>query len=373
MLRLQTELEAALTRNELPEGYAEKFPPFEVFKNAIERINEKIAPRKVVGLDRWEKYEMINDRLNGRVKIGDHWLPVIDGELIERIDGREIMEIEDVRNVGGKLNGWAWVRGSPVRAVRPVINGEFIDEVDGNPIVGCGAIRNVDGKLNGIVKIGERWLPVINGHLIKEINGQEIEECGDIRNVDGKLNGWVRFVSSKRNLPVINGELIEKINGKEIDLFLNVRNVDGKLNGELGDRHGLWLPVIAGEVIEEVGGKRIVWCNNVQNIHGKLNCTVRVSDGHMGKEDSVPVIDGELIEEVDGRKIEKFAGMRNIGGKLYGLLKVDEYEFPVIAGQVVYAKANLLMVGIVRDDRGEFSDAGGRFSEQYVVALSCTW
>ena len=353
LLRLQTDLEAVLTRDELPEGYIEKLPPFEVFKQVIERINEKIAPRKITGLARWEEYELINGELNGHVNIGERWLPVIDGELIEKIDGKEIFMCGDIHKVRGKLNGWVRESGS---SGLPLIEGKFINEIGGHIIRSCGDARNIDGKLNGRVATSARSLPVINGELIEEVEGMEIRFCSDVRIVGGKLNGSFFLENIGVSLPVINGVPIKEIGGKMIEDCDEVRNVRGKLNGKVKVDDGVWLPVIAGVLITEVGGKRIDWCGNVRNIGGKLNCVIR-SDVT-----TLPVMDGVLVEEVDGRKIEKFSAMRNIDGELYGLLKVGEYEFPVIAGKVVDFNEGLLMVGIDHDDRDEFSDAGGRFT-----------
>ena len=140
---------------------------------------------------------------------------------------RSIMEkpgIKDVRVVGsfqiieGKVNGAVYLtdsepdgkyKGRSRSRYLPVINSELIERIDGEEIMSAYNVENVDGKFNGSVSLtDDSSFPVIDGVPVREIGGKKIDGTLHERNIGGKLNGIV-VVEGKR-LPVILGELIEQ-------------------------------------------------------------------------------------------------------------------------------------------------------------------
>ncbi len=352
--RLVAALSSALDKDELPEGHRE-LPPYEAFKNMVEHVNKLADPLKVTGLDDWEEYEIINGKLNGRVKVGDVkpiWFPLINGEPVWGFEGRGIAECGCIRNVGGRLNGKIRLDGG---RLLPVINGKQVDSVDGYAIEACADVRNIDGKLNGFVSVDGLWLPVIGNKLILSIEDRDIQDCSNIRIIDGELNGGVQFNGEEIQLPVINGELIREIAGKRIASCNEVRNIDGKLNGEvmIGDR---WLPVIDGMLIEKISGLEIEDCGDVRNVGGKLNGKFRLGGRWL------PVIGGELIS-ILGHENEGCDNIRNIGGKLNGMLVANGRRLPVIEGEVIENLGGKIV------DCSEARNVGGKLNGKIKVEL----
>ena len=357
LLRLQTELETALMRNELP---IEKFPPYEAFRKMVDEINQHATPEIVTALDRWEEYELIDGKLNGKIKVGEQWYPIINGKLVQQVGGHEIFGCDGIHNVGGELNGVIGVSG---RSSLPVINGELVEEIDGHKIETCRDIRNVNGELNGEVCVGEEWLPVIDGKLIREIDGLKISSSNDARNVDGKLNGSVWY--GGRRYAVINGKMIRTIDGWPYQNIRDVRNVDGKLNACVNFHGKVWQPVIADQRISEIGGSEITHCDNIRNVDGKLNGRIIFIDGR-----DLPIINGEIIEKIEGQSIGVCGGIRNINGKLNGVAQIGDRILPVIAGESVKKIGGTDLIGIAierQDTASQFSDAGGVFSGKVAV------
>jgi len=79
---------------------------------AIESIENR-EKRRIVALGPWEDYQNIDGRLNGRVRFEDSSgpLPVINGQLVEEINGRRITDCSEVQNIDGRLNGEVWFEG----------------------------------------------------------------------------------------------------------------------------------------------------------------------------------------------------------------------------------------------------------------------
>jgi len=94
----------------------ESLPPLPLFEKTISEIETKTG-KKVTGLDKWKNYQEINDKLNGRVAIEEKWFPVINGQLIEEINGKKITFACDIQNIDGKLNGRVWIEREEVEVV----------------------------------------------------------------------------------------------------------------------------------------------------------------------------------------------------------------------------------------------------------------
>ena len=352
LLRLQTELETALTNNEAPHR---ELPPLEFFQKLVKEINLNHAPYQVSILFKWDEYELINGKLNGRISVTDIddtqlVLPIIDGALLERIGNKLIQDCKEVRNIGGNLNGCVWVDDVWL----PVIDGELIEQIEGQRIEGCSDIRNVDGKLNGIVTIGGYDTPVINGKIVNECEGMAIRDCTDIRNVDGKLNG-VLDVGWKA--PVMDGKLVDTVDGHQFTDGAGIRNIDGKLNGAIRV-DGKWLPVIDGKLIYRVGKQEFQGCDGVRNIDGKLNCRLNINGRMVHVVAGVPIftIDGLLVGDsdlwvTDGKMNGKFQEGRAFSRWL-----------PVMDGKIVWAIAGNEIVTTY-----EFTDAGGVMNGRFKI------
>ena len=360
--RMLDELEFALKNDRLPEGHPETFPPYEYFMETVDRINDYLDSNQIVGLGSWEEYELIGGELNGRVVVGDpkiavgnRILPILNGQLIEVVDGRGIVTCSDVQNIDGKLNCSVFAYARHL----PVIAGELIKDINGKEIRYCSDVRNINGKLNGIVDFGDARWPVINGNVIEEIEGRKIIGCEDVRNVGGELNGVVN--DGRLGLPVIAGKLVTEIDGRKIKYCHDVRNVDGKLNGRVSFDGEHFIPVISGELIETIDGKKIEDCAYVCNIDGKLNCTVWID--RFAK----PVIAGLLILEIEGRKINRCMNVRNAGGKLSCKAEIDGRWLPVVAGELCETVEGVNISFSIGDANLGLSDAGGVFSGRVEV------
>ncbi|TAK97065.1 hypothetical protein EPO05_00165 [Patescibacteria group bacterium] len=339
-----------------------RFPERHLFEQTIASI-EAQAGSKVTELDRYDKYEVVDGQLNGRVKIKGVWRPVINGRVveIEGLDPESNYGFHDVHNIGGKLNGVIkmTIEGRPivklvfegqiadlfktenyedyrnVRFINGKLNGEVLTGIstwlpikdgevikstsspmfgDETPIVTCGNIENINGKLNGWIGQGQplRLTPVINDQVMLDFQRRTISRCGNIKNINGQLNGWVSF-DNEVDLPVINGELIESMHGKKIEGCTDIENIDGRLNGRVMV-DGKWLPGIIGELIDQISGRAIEDCENIRNIKGKMNGIVQV--GGIG----LPVINGELVEYFDGARVLGAKNIHNVGGTLNGEL-----------------------------------------------------
>lgn len=243
--------------------------------------------RKIVNIVNCTNVKNIEGKLNGAVFIGESGLglPVIDGALQETVKDKtgkdhKILDCQGIENIDGKLNGAVKLEdeieikqpGSVVKEHHwlPVIDGVLVETVkdeDGieYPIRVCKEISNVNGKLNGIVGVNERiWdvgissrrreLPVIDGKLVETVKDRSgrrryILSCMNVRNVGGRLTGVVQ-ISDGRFLPVIRGRLIEGIEGQVI------QDVDKK---EFSDAGGLFTGYVklapGGEVRYALLGK----------------------------------------------------------------------------------------------------------------------
>ncbi len=292
-----------------------EFPPLKLFEETIAAI-EKAENVKVAELDDWRSYEEVKGLLNGRVKIGGRWLPVIDGELWKEMDGMEIEDCGDIRNIEGQLNGWVTLRDNK----RPVIDGQIIttikDEIGQEiKIEACGDIHNINHQLNGSVWVNGLLLPVVDGRLLTKVKDEtnkiyKIESCDDIQNINGKLNGRI-WISRERVLPVINGQLLR-----------TVRDEKNKTH-------------------------EIITCVDVQNIGGQLNGFVEISrkgiltdlrDAAFGINIHLPVVNGRLIKKIDGQKFSNFFQPRIIEGRINGTIItraiISDHFFPVIEGKM---------------------------------------
>ena len=355
LLRLQTELEAALTRNELPPGQRE-LPPIEAFREAVERINAQVAPRKVTDFGHWNEYELIDGKLNGRVMVDRTDYPLIAGELIESIDDTKIEGCEEIYNVNGKLNGKVRILGSWY----PVINGELIKRLGWRGIKDVHHVQNIDGKLNCSVKLDDssHWKAVIDGRVLENLNIEGIEDCMWAHNVNGKLN--CTAIINGVWTPVINGKPIKEINGKKIERCGFIENVDGKPNGKVSFDGEHYLPMIAGELIESIDGLRILDSPSVDIVDGKLNGRVLVE----GKRHTLPVIAGELIQEIDGQEILMCDDAHSIGGKFYGRVSFSGASYlPVIGGKLMDTLQGQEIGSMI----GFGGDAGGVFTGKVMV------
>ena len=370
LLRMQTELETALTRNELPEGHAEKFPSYEVFKDAVDRINASLPDGyRVEDLDDWENYELIDGKLNGIIKFGgqyvpeSYWLPIINGELVLYVDGCKLSGTHrDVVNIDGKLNGTVMVydRFMGDKKEVPVIAGKLIEELEGHKIEYFSNTHNVGGKLNGSIKIGNRYFPVIDGHVIESVDGRPIEIAHNVQNVGGKLYCGASFKETHGDpLPIVDGHILDKIGDDEIQKIYDFEMIDGKINARVKVK-GTWYPVIAGKIIKTVSGHAIEDCNFVKNIDDKLNCKVEI-DGKWRT-----VFDGELIEEIDGKKVTgSHTYLKNVNGKFFGTAELD--------GEIVFysnGKPIQEIQGVMVSDWSEVHDAGGVASGIARIKLS---
>jgi hypothetical protein len=285
-----------------------------------ERPIPRIAGKKVTEIEGNEilgcsYVKNIGNRLNGSVLVfmdrQKRSLPVINGELVSTIGGEKVIGCYFVENVDSKLNGAvqtivprATSSGGLGRKEHmfPVINGNPIYRIGGKEITSCYDVKNIDGKLNGRVKFDAGWIPVIGGQLVTEIDGKKVLTCLNIKNIGGKINGSVKLgedavkVDGKEipvlnGIPIINGNPIYEIGGQRIIDSSEVNNIGGTLSGKIKtESQEGWLPVIGGIIISEIGGQRITDCQEVHNVCGKLNGRVKIS----GQNKWVNVVLGEI-------------------------------------------------------------------------------
>ncbi len=416
--RYKSDIEASFIENELRD-FSGELAPLVAFKRAIDTVNARFSPHKVLSLDHWDEYEVINGKLNGRVWIGV-WIPIVDGEPVYTLNNKMIEGCTDVKNINGKLNGRVRICGNRVDIIHgkyeikegwsarwlPVINGRLIEQnttlsvTFRNNIINCKYIQNINNELNGIIdgkvfingKIDDsikgsvfydvriinnklngsvicdddsyfsntvRW-PIIDGQLIKNIDGHKIISCGYIYNIDGKLNGEVKIANGLLKnkqllLPVIDGELIYQVDGQKIISCRDIRNIKGRLNGIVVLEDNRYVPVVDGKIIEEIDGHYLRSCLSIKVINDKLNGQVYLNDDR-----GVPVINGKIIEEIDGWLIQDCKNIRNENNALSGHVKIGGRWLPVIGGVLVEKVEGLTLVEMDRDL--VFSTAGGMFN-----------
>ncbi|TAK97066.1 hypothetical protein EPO05_00170 [Patescibacteria group bacterium] len=343
-----------------------KLPNRYLFEKTIAAIEAETGKR-VTDLDEWDKYELIDGKLNGRVNIENHWYPLIGGKAVLQLEGSMIEACEDVRNIDGQLSGRVLLRGD--QNWWPIYKGEALIDVDGRRILNCYDVEFINGQLNGVVEIspdhyvpvidgkvvttlafegegllnvrvgGNRFyspmaqnfdgkmngsvyltdrdngkhlgkFPVLNGKIITQLEGKSIVDCSCIKNINGQLNGLVQFVGSRGAVPVINGKVIDNIDGRSIRAVADrndFENVGGRLNGSFWvDGEGP-LPVINGVIVDQLDGERLSGMQGVRNIAGKPN-------GTMVRYNIEAILDGKVIQEVDGEYIEYALSLNNIDG-----------------------------------------------------------
>jgi hypothetical protein len=198
-------------------------------------------------------------------------------------------ELTECELIGGRING----RLQLFDRALPVLNGQVLETVEGHSIRNCSDVQNVDFKLNAIVALEDgRLLPIKDGKLITEINGQSFSKVKFFRNIDGKINGC--FQVNGNYVPVVNGLPIPEIGGRTILDCADFEVIDGKLNGRvrLSSKDYSYLPVLEGKLVEEIAEEKILHAENVKNINGRLNCTVRLENYHY--HDMFPVQNGYL-------------------------------------------------------------------------------
>ncbi|HEY4715200.1 MAG TPA: hypothetical protein VIH31_01715 [Candidatus Paceibacterota bacterium] len=177
-----------------------------------------------------QKFVQIDDTLplNGKVKvwIDTATIPVRNGHFFSNLEGYGINDIwDDLKfdeRSGKLISGMVYKNGYSF----PMVNGNIIDTIDGQRIFGWddwdGTTINENGELSGFGNVcvdpvddtGENgiWLPLWKNKILKEFRGQKIIGSHHIGSFKGKMCGIIVTRESGKNFTssVVGEYVIEK-------------------------------------------------------------------------------------------------------------------------------------------------------------------